>query len=223
MTIRNSILRVSQKLDIFDESPETMEKRTFVSRVEEVDDEFVLILPPFLKGSPFFPRVGEALTAKIVFNSVPYYFETSLVRYRRDPFPLWEISLPENVRKVQLREHVRLNLVLNTTIEVLTSMSQGKVIKTISKDISAGGLQGVFPHFVPIGTKLNISVPLPNSVVVESTGQIVRLIPPSSKVDKLMAGIKFIDLEEKMKDQITKFVFAKDLEMRRRERECKYC
>lgn len=219
MAEKKSLLRIAQKLDVIEEDLEKQEKRIYYSRVEDVRDESVLILPPFQKGFTMPPRIGRVITAKVVSDRVPYLFEASLLSFISDQLPLWEISQPSRVRKIQMRDNVRLSIILNTKLELLDPSREGKVINTLTKDLSGGGMQVVLPEHLPLGSKMKISLPLLPDFTLETTGEIVRLLPPITDAEKLAAGIRFINLDHRIQNQIIKYIFAKECENRQKEKE----
>ena len=219
MAATKSILRIAQKLDVIEEDLEKQEKRIYFSRVEDLREESVLILPPFQKGFTMPPRIGRVITAKVVSDRVPYLFEASLLSFISDQLPLWEISMPSRVRKIQMRENVRLSIILNAKLELLDPGREGTVINTLTKDISGGGMQVVLPVNLALGAKMKVSLPLLPDFTLETTGEIVRLLPPVTESEKLAAGIKFLNLDHRIQNQIVKYVFAKECENRQKEKE----
>ena len=219
MATTKSILRIAQKLDVIEEDLEKQEKRIYFSRVEDLREESVLILPPFQKGFTMPPRIGRVITAKVVSDRVPYLFEASLLSFISDQLPLWEISMPSRVRKIQMRENVRLSIILNAKLELLDPGREGTVINTLTKDISGGGMQVVLPVNLALGAKMKVSLPLLPDFTLETTGEIVRLLPPVTESEKLAAGIKFLNLDHRVQNQIVKFIFAKECENRQKEKE----
>ena len=181
MATNKSILRVTQKLDVIEENPETMEKRIYYSRVEDVRENSALILPPFQREFTMPPRIGRIITAKVVSDRIPYLFEATLLRFIADHLPLWEISQPERIRKIQMRENVRISVILNTKLELLDPDHNGKVLNTLTKDFSAGGMQVVLPQPLPLGTKLKVILPLLPDFTLETVGKLSGfcLRPPS--------------------------------------------
>mgnify|MGYP003605579440 CR=1 FL=1 len=212
------LFHVAQKLDVIEENFETGRRNTYFSRIEDVREHSLLILPPFHKGFSLVPRIGRVITAKVVSERVPYLFDASLLSFISDQIPLWEISRPEQVTKVQLRENVRLGIVLNVSLELLDPERGGKVIKTLTRDISAGGIQVVLPESLPVGTKLRVYLPLPDCLVIDVEGIISRLIPPATDAERLSAGIRFAKLDERIENQVIRFIFAKEAEIRQKEK-----
>ena len=106
------IIHVTQKLDIIKIDKETGRKDIYFSRVEDISENYILIQPPFRKGFYLPPKLNRTVTAKVVTNNCPYLFEAKLKGTRADPILLWEISPPVNVKKVQMRDFVRIDIQL---------------------------------------------------------------------------------------------------------------
>jgi len=213
------ILHVTQKIDIIEEDFNTQKKAVFFSRIEDVREGFALITPPFRKGYYLPPRIGRIMVARVVWAKVPYLFDTTLLSYISEQIPLWEISTPKNIHKIQLREDVRLDIGLPVKLEVLDSDDEKKIIKTLTRDFSAGGMQVVLSKALEEGTKIGISIALGDKFIFETKGQVVRLIPPMPPLDKYFAGIKFDEVDEPTKRKILRYIFSKQSEMRMKEKE----
>ena len=80
--MKQDILRVTQKLDIIEEDPESLKKEIYFSRIEDIGEDFVLVTPPFRKGFYLPPRVGRMIAGRVVSNKIPYLFKANLLRYR---------------------------------------------------------------------------------------------------------------------------------------------
>lgn len=213
------ILRVTQKLDIIEEDPETLKKDIYFSRVEDVGAESVLITTPFRRGFYLPPRIGRLIAVRVVADKTPYMFKANLLRYRAEQIPLWEISKPVSFYKIQLRENVRLDISLGVSLELLAAGEEKKVIRTLTRDISAGGIQVVLVNPLPIGTVVKATVTLGADFVLETQGTVIRLMPPLPPLDKYFAGIQFTELDPPTKQKIIRFIFAKQAELRMKEKE----
>ena len=218
MAEKKTLFYVAQKLDVFEEDLESGRRAIYYSRIEDVREQSLLILPPFQKNFTLTPRIGRTIKAKIVSERIPYMFEASLLRYISDQIPLWEISRPDQVVKVQMRENVRLGIILSVSLTLTDMEREGKVIKTLTRDISAGGMLVVLPEALPIGTRVRVHLPLSKFLVVDAEGEVNRLMPPSTDAERLSAGIKFIDLDEKIQNQMIRYIFAKEAEMRQKDK-----
>ncbi len=219
--MKPELLRVTQKLDVIETDPETAEPDIYFSRIEDVGKETIMITPPFRKGFYLPPRPGRRVAARVVAEKVPYFFETTLVRYVPDQLPMWELVKPTNFRKMQLRENVRLDISLKATLAPLDELDETISIKTVTKDLSAGGAMVVLAKAIPIGAKFIVSIVISPDWTLTAEGEVVRLLPPQPPLEKYFAGIKFKekDIDDKLQKRLIQFIFFKQAEKRQKEKE----
>ena len=219
--MKPELLRVTQKLDVIETDPETGAQDIYFSRIEDVGKETIMITPPFRKGFYLPPRPGRRVAARVVAEKVPYFFETSLIRYVPEQLPMWELVKPTSFRKMQLRENVRLDISLKATLAPLDELDESKFIKTVTKDISAGGAMVVLAKAIPIGENVIVSIVISPEWTLTARGEVVRLIPPHPPQEKYFAGIKFKDkeIDDKLQKRIIQFIFFKQAEKRQKEKE----
>ena len=219
--MKPELLRVTQKLDVIETDPETGAQDIYFSRIEDVGKETIMITPPFRKGFYLPPRPGRRVAARVVAEKVPYFFETTLVRYVPDQLPMWELVKPTSFRKMQLRENVRLDISLKATLAPLDELDETKFIKTVTKDLSAGGTMVVLGKAIPIGAKFIVSIVISQDWTLTAEGEVVRLLPPQPPQEKYFAGIKFKekDIDDKLQKRLIQFIFFKQAEKRQKEKE----
>jgi c-di-GMP-binding flagellar brake protein YcgR len=219
--MKPELLRVTQKLEVIETDPDTAAKDIYFSRIEDVGTETIMITPPFRKGFYLPPRPGRKVAARVVAEKVPYFFETSLIRYVPEQLPMWELVKPTSFRKMQLRENVRLDISLKATLAPLDELDESKFIKTVTKDISAGGAMVVLAKAIPIGEEYIVSIVISPEWTLTARGEVVRLIPPHPPQEKYFAGIKFKDkeIDDKLQKRIIQFIFFKQAEKRQKEKE----
>ena len=219
--MKPELLRVTQKLDVIETDPETAAQDIYFSRIEDVGKETIMITPPFRKGFYLPPRPGRRVAARVVAEKVPYFFETTLVRYVPDQLPMWELVKPTSFRKMQLRENVRLDISLKATLAPLDELDETKFIKTVTKDLSAGGTMVVLAKAIPIGAKFIVSIVISQDWTLTAEGEVVRLLPPQPPQEKYFAGIKFKekDIDDKLQKRLIQFIFFKQAEKRQKEKE----
>jgi c-di-GMP-binding flagellar brake protein YcgR len=217
--MKKDILQVTQKIDIVETDMNSQKQDVYFSRIEDVREASILITPPFRKGLSLPPRVGRTIAVRVVSDKVPYLFESTLLRYFSDKLPLWEVSKPLEYHKIQLRSDVRLEIGLKVNMEVLDSADEKKIIRALTRDLSAGGVQVVLPELLPVGTIVKINVTLLQDFIFETKGMIVRLTPPLPPLDKYFAGVKFMEVDAAAKKKIISFIFSKQAEKRMKEKE----
>lgn len=212
--MNTDFLHVTQKIDIVEQDEVTQRKFEYFSRVEDIGETSLYIQPPYRKGLSLGYRPGRVIRARVAAEGCAYLFDSALLGYIADPTPLWEISKPRNIQRIQMREHVRLNIVLDVRLEFLDN--PGDTIQALTKDISAGGVQVVFREAPPDDSPVKVFLPL--TVEVAATGKVIRRIIPETPEEKPAVGIKFDEIDEKTRNQIIKYIFGKQAEWRQKEK-----
>ena len=218
--MKPELLRVTQKLDVIETDPDTAAQDVYFSRIEDVSTHTIMITPPFRKGFYLPPRPGRKVAARVVADKVPYFFETTLLRYVPDQLPLWELVKPTSFLKMQLRENVRLDISLKATLAPLDELDDTKSIKTVTKDLSAGGTMVVLAKAIPIGEKFIVSIVISQDWTLTAEAEVVRLIPPHPPQEKYFVGLKFKekDIDDKLQKRLIQFIFFKQAEKRQKEK-----
>ncbi|WP_378956222.1 flagellar brake protein [Pelosinus sp. sgz500959] len=214
-------LRLARDIDILEKNPETEENSIYLSRIEGISEGSILITPPFMKGSychSLQTEIGTILNARIAAEGCSYFFECELISFKDScGEDLWEISLPMNMRRVQRREHVRLSIALDVKIEFMDEKK--KIITTFTKDLSAGGVQVVLEEPLPEDSDIHILLPLTDEIAIEAKGEIVRVIFPKTPRGMITTAIKFIEFPEEKQEEITKYIFQKEVHRRQKDKQ----
>lgn len=216
----DNLFTLTKKIDIIVEDPDTGRRYTYSSRIEDIGEDTMTIAAPYRRGSFLPPWAGRAILGRVAADKCAYIFKSVLLRNINDPIPLWVVSPPADLKKVQMRSYVRLDVVLDVKLEFPGEGGKsGPVLATLTRDISAGGLRVAVPKPLNAGGKVKIVLPLPGSATIEAVGEVIRSIPPENLSDKHAAAIEFIDIKERARGEIVKFIFRKEVERRKKERE----
>lgn len=211
-----NIFHLSQKVEIMDELGANQEKRIFQSRIEDITKSSLAIAVPYAKGCFMTYEKGGEINARVTDGGCACLFTTTVLGSKYDPIPLWVVALPTTVKKIQLRNFVRLDVNLGVQMELGEEAGKGWNVSTLTKDISGGGIQVLLPTPLSIGIRTKITLPLSDRTVVEAKGEVVRVIPPLADYGKYGIGIKFTAIEERTRDGIIKYIFQKQVERRRK-------
>jgi c-di-GMP-binding flagellar brake protein YcgR len=214
-----NILHLMQKIEVFDDYPEIGHRRIYRSRIEDIGDNYVTIAAPFAGGYFLPPRHNRTFTGCVAGNGCSYHFKMSLLSYTNDPVPLWRVTFPAEIKRVQMRSFVRLDITMHISVELAGPDGQPRVIDTLTKDISAGGLRLVMVKPPTVGEKVKLTLPLDDDVVVAADGKVIRVVPPGEDFHKYEVIIEFVKIAEKIRGQIVKFIFKKQIERRKKETE----
>lgn len=214
-----SEFRVTQKVDIIVDDPESAKRQVYFSRIEDVGRDFIAIAAPYRRGFYLPPYFGRLINARVTSESCAFLFKSKLIRYVTEPIPMWIIEPPTNLKKVQMRSYVRLSIVLDVMLELPDAPEENNTITTLTRDISAGGVRVVVAKPLGAGTKVKVVLPLPGVGTIEAAGEVIRDIYPEVAGDRHAAAIEFTDIKEKTRGEIVKFIFRKQVERRKKELE----
>ncbi len=207
-----------QKIYFMEEDLDQEHKRIYHSRIEEISDSEITVVEPYAQGF-YLPRsYQQTYTGRVVLENCAYLFATRLLRYMPGSIPLWVITMPEAVKRDQLREFVRLSIHVDAKIELLSEDRAGEQMSTITQNISGNGLGIVLKEPLPLGSKVKVILPLEH-YAVEAEGEVVRISGLEPNDEKYAIGINFIKIDESSRKIIINYIFRKQIARRKREAE----
>ena len=210
-----NFFKVNQRLGIMLPKEKTMEQ--YSSRVEEVDEGKLIIAMPMSKGLPVMLENGGGFYAKVFAETGIYGFNSSLLQKRISPLPVWIVSIPKEMKKIQQRAFVRLDVSLPVTLEYDTEADDEPVLmKASTKDIGGGGLQLITEQPLQIGKNFLVYIELPDNEAIQAKIEIVRCYKPMEDRDLYWSAVKFVEINENYRDKIIRFIFRKQLEQRQK-------
>lgn len=193
-----------------------LRSKHYRSRIEEIHSDHLVLAMPFDKGVPIFTSAGATIYGRVMADSVPYLFVSQYIGKKISPLPVWLVSCPVKVIKLQQREHVRIDIKIPASVTLLDQEAEQAPMKMLINDISGGGVRLVSQQPYPIGVNFLISFELPGPEVIETIGQVVRCEQPHPDQPIYWLGLKFVGLQERHRNKIIKYVFQIQLERHRR-------
>lgn len=198
----------------------------YSSKIEEINADTMVIAMPMSKGYPVMLQKGGKFDGKIIVSGTVYQFSCTLISTKIHPLPFWTVSLPFDIIKVQLRSFVRIAASLSVQLKVVPAeenhppknlnVSAPPVYSMFTKDISGGGVLIVSKQALEAGTKVEIVLDVPECGTIYTMGEIVRVQQPQPEKPIFWVGVKFIDIQEKDRSKLIKYIFKKQLEQRQR-------
>lgn len=217
LILEEEVFKINQRLTLI--LPEKVSVAECYSRIEDMTSEAMTIAMPMSKGYPIIIPNGSTVWGRVVENGQVYQFQSTVTGKRISPLPVWILTLPANITKVQQRSFVRLDIVLPVKIQVMPNEHDGDVPFTdlLTKNISGGGVCLITQDKLKLGTKLNVQLQLPEQEAWIISSEVVRLDMPQNDRQLYWIGVKFLDIAEPIRNRLIRFIFRKQLEQRQKE------
>lgn len=203
----SSVLKVGQLLEvgIFGEL------ETYKSRVEDINDDSIVIDMPFdSRKIPVIPTAGSRVQTKIIADTCAFRFTSNYISSGMNPIPVWTISKPPVVERFQNREFVRVKITRPIVVRVVDEDgTMQPMVTTNTVDISGGGLCFVMFNVIKIGTRVNMKMDnLPHIELLSLMGEVVRCHEVDvSGIKVYHVGVKFIDFPRQDQNKLIRFLF----------------
>ncbi|MEW6172056.1 MAG: PilZ domain-containing protein [Bacillota bacterium] len=192
----------------------------FVSIVEDITADEIFIGVPYRGLAPLVLSPGDRVKVNFPGDGEMFTFESMVTGRREAGVPLYGLTFPEKIERIQRRRDVRLFALHEIQYaEVPTGREPPAFKKAKALDISAGGLRLVAENEYPPGTILLVKFTLPmrNSHLETLTrARVVRKEPILLDNQQLFhLGLEFVDLPQSQKDKIFSYIFWKMMEQSR--------
>jgi len=194
------------------------------SRIEEIAADELVIAMPMSKGYPVMLAQGQSFTGQLIIDGIVYQFISKLLRKNIHPIPVWVVSLPVELKKVQLRSFVRTSAMIPVQFKLILPLTNNDpeisadnpTFNVQTKDISGGGLQLVTRQPFEIGAKGQLVIDIPEGGIIMAIGEVVRVEQPQQENPVFWVGIKFLEVQERDRSKLIKYIFKKQLEQRQK-------
>lgn len=209
------IFKINQRLDIMLTKSYAEQ---YSSRIEDIGTEHMVIAMPMSKGFPILLRPGNKFYGKILLAEAVYLFTSTFLDKRMQPLPIWIISKPEDVQKIQQRAFVRVDATLPVQVEILPENEQdpAQQLEVATRDISGGGLKIICKQPMLANTKLLLTINVPEAGLIQTAAEVMRVERPQPDRELYWVGVKFVDMNEQIRSKIIRFVFKRQMEQRKK-------
>lgn len=210
----DELIKISERIEI-----EVTEKGeyfgNYLSRIEDIKDKKeIMIGLPLDKGTIVPLRIGSIVNINITKADGVYTFAAKIQKRELKPFPHFTIEFPKSIKRIQRRNYVRIPInivVLYKNLGNGTVKSSDEIIeeKGVTVNISGGGLYLLTVKEMEMEDKLTVSFSLPNGVVCKDIKTVIKRKEIVGQNDKkrLAYGIEFVEIDEKLRDQIIVYLF----------------
>jgi len=183
---------------------------SYNSRIEEINDDKMILALPFMGTVPIPIRSGERIIIYSATKDAVYGVVGEVIKRQLEPLPLLHVVITGEIERVQRRNYVRVPILLNVMYRV---KGDEKIYTTSTKDLSGGGMKIVLPEMLKIRDILQVRLELPSpESPIDCEGKVVWIdteeILNNNKLEKISyAGVEFTLIDEKERERLIRFLF----------------
>lgn len=187
----------------------------YFSRVEGHSSGSILIASP-LKTTYQLVAIGETVRVDFRCENMLYSFSSTVLGKRKqEGRTLLVLKAPGNLQKINRREFFRLNITIPVRYRILPAEAGARYKIAFTKNLSGGGLLLVLDEPVAVGTMLDLWIELEQeevrSEIILCSGRVATVREVGNRRE---AGVFFLDIEEKDREKLLRFLFAQEQLMR---------
>lgn len=202
-------------------------KQSYSLKVIEIQDDQFIIQSPISNQPPVTPlRSGTEVELSYVHNSSYYVFQTEVIKkyLDREPLLVLRTPSPDQIRKVQRRQYLRVPTDIQSTFEVEDEEGEKQKIKVRLINLSGGGFLCAFSSTEMEKLNLQKDTTVEGNLLIEERGR-KHYIPYKARVVNLMydddkkqyeVAFQFTEIKEADREVIIRYCFARQLELHRK-------
>lgn len=209
-------LEVGTRVRLREVSPTAIAHMT---RVEEVTDRWIGVQRPTHNYEPVRFYRGAKVELNVVRTHPPegiFRAETFVLGEVHQRVPMLRLEVPAKWERAQLREFFRVDAVRPVRVRRFTKEGDLPWVEGHTRDVSGGGCQLALPEMLDQGELIEIELELPEGIY-RMRGTVQRAQEDrSAQGFSAIAGIKFQDLTEKQREELIRYAFERQIELRRK-------
>lgn len=206
----NQWIKIHQTIQV---SRDNVKEDWYKSKIQDVDKKHFYIDMPYQNALPLVLRRGDQVQVQIFLAGERIEFKSTVIGKRYDNIPLFTVAMPDNYKRVQLRNFVRLPIMMDAYYAVIAEDSEDipQFVKTTTLDLSGGGIRIEVDKKYPNGTKLLLKFTLQiknMNYEVEVAGKVARCYYPDN-TNTVLAATEFTNITRRQEDLIVRFIITK--------------
>ncbi|MGI6559178.1 MAG: flagellar brake protein [Limnochordia bacterium] len=190
-----------------------VDQKRYNTRVEGLTNDTIYLAAPTERQLPVQiepgTEVGISYLSKEPMRGCRWTATAQVKGATRGRIPLLAVSRPDRWIRTQDRRYVRVPCTLDVRVVCDDLVHSG-----LTQDISGGGMLILLPTRLTPGRLITLQFTLPPDELMEVAAQVVRDLPEQGGL--IPTAVEFIDLDERERDNIIKFVFARQRSLRRK-------
>lgn len=186
----------------------------YKTHLDEVGEKIFSVFAPMAQGA--IVPLREGTPAKIIFwdEVAAYEISTRIIQRIAVPVAVLILDLPDDIRRVQRRNFVRVPAFYPMTFRSVTRQGLSDSQKGDMIDLSGGGMRFLTAEPVENGAILIANLTLPSGPI-QTTARVCR-IEKDSESNKYSVSVDFYQIPERDRDRIIRCVFDLQRNMRKK-------
>lgn len=203
--MENLDLKINKTIEVL------YDKQIYKASIQDIKEEDMLITIPVSEGVYLTLNSREEIE-QIYYdgNGNVFLYKTRVItRHKEGNIPFYRVSKPYDIKKIQRRNYVRVNIVQVINYLKKDKSSQNKNVSEEAKqalllDLSGGGMK------INVKEKLSVNDEIRADLIYEDEkvsirGKIIRVDKTEDK--KYICGIRFEDINNITREKIIRIVF----------------
>lgn len=186
------------------------------TRIEEVGEKILSVGAPYEHGKVVPLREGTKMTITFWDKIAAYSFEAEIIQRTAVPFPVFVLEFFDSIQKVQRRNFVRVSVVYPITFQMVNQEGLSKIYEGTMLDLSGGGMRFTTKELVENNSLHYVQLALPNVDLQSFVRVCLVEVIEDSKPKLYSVSVEYQDFSERERDQIIRFVFDKQRDMRQK-------
>lgn len=211
--ISNNSLSVNQSIEI--EVKKGPYKGSFPSKIEEINQDNIKVLPPYQKGEIVPLRKDTRINVFFTGDDAAYKFSSQVIDRIKEQIRLLVINSPEEIVRIQRRDYFRLDVKKDAKYRELDEEMEidGEFIETQTVNLSGGGVRLIDESQLSEGDLIEIMIDISEIEDVKIIGEVQQKydLPNGEAV-----GIEFKEVSRHLRDQIIGWLFDYQRELRKK-------
>jgi len=186
--------------------------------VDFTEGKEIIVDVPYREGDEVLVPIGTVLEVEVTqADAIRRFPSRVLGRLPMRP-PCLQLEWPDEIERIQRRNDVRVAAALKVEMEFHPQEGGRSTLRGETSDISAGGLRIVTPEAVPEGISVLVRLFLPSNEMLLCRGEVLRggEIQLHNNKTARWAALRFTEVSERDRRELTKLVFDIQRELLRR-------
>jgi c-di-GMP-binding flagellar brake protein YcgR len=192
---------------------------TYYSRVQDASGGLLTILWPTDRGIRLITHPGNVLDFFFIRGGIPHSFSGVVENIDTGPLPQITVIVDGPAQQVQRRQNYRVKCLM--PIEIAGTVREDPAdetspclfIRTVTNDLSAGGLSFRHGRRIQEGTQINIKLSLPdNGPAISIPCSVIYSEFVSENQTLYRTALRYIALSEGERSRIVRFIYRTQLQ-----------